>query len=418
MSRLLLISYAFPPLLAPESLLSSRTMNALAARGWDITALSVRPQDTGEPCDPGLEAGLAASIRVVRTRGPAGIVPFAPAAGRIAARAFSRLGLTCERSSLWAPFATRAARRLAREQAFDVVHSWASDHVGNVVGLALRRATGLPWVAHFSDPWLRNPLLVPHPLQRARVARLERAILREADAVVFTTDETVDLVYAGYPGEWRRRAHVIPHGYVPVTVPPPGPRNARLQLLHTGAFYPGTRTPDGLFAGLARLASHRALRGVLQVDLVGPNARQYADAAEAAGLDGIVNLLPAVPFAEVQQLTVRADVLLVIDAPSINSVFLPSKLVDYLAVRKPILGLTPRSGASAALLGRLGFRAVEPDDADAIAGAIGGLIEDWEAGRLALPGGYERVASQYDIRVTAAQLESLLRGASREPVAP
>ena len=42
--------------------------------------------------------------------------------------------------------------------------------------------------------------------------------------------------------------------------------------------------------------------------------------------------------------------LLVIDAPADESLFLPSKLIDYLPARKPILGLTPARGASADLI--------------------------------------------------------------------
>ena len=43
------------------------------------------------------------------------------------------------------------------------------------------------------------------------------------------------------------------------------------------------------------------------------------------------------PFAESARRAAAADVLLVIDAPADESLFLPSKLIDYLPAGKPIL---------------------------------------------------------------------------------
>ena len=49
------------------------------------------------------------------------------------------------------------------------------------------------------------------------------------------------------------------------------------------------------------------------------------------------------PFLESARIAASADVLLVIDAAAEDNLFLPSKLIDYLPLAKPILGLTPRS---------------------------------------------------------------------------
>ena len=64
-----------------------------------------------------------------------------------------------------------------------------------------------------------------------------------------------------------------------------------------------------------------------------------------------------------------ADGLLVIDAPAKKSVFLPSKLIDYLGAGRPILGLTS-PGTSANLINQLGGWVASPDDVEAVAAAI------------------------------------------------
>jgi hypothetical protein len=101
-------------------------------------------------------------------------------------------------------------------------------------------------------------------------------------------------------------------------------------------------------------------------------------------------------------------VLLVIDAPADDSLFLPSKLIDYLPLRRPILGLTPPRGASADLIRRLGYPVVAPDDETAIAGQIEALLDLKQAGRLGASPVHDTVASEYDIRDTTRAFADIL----------
>ena len=90
------------------------------------------------------------------------------------------------------------------------------------------------------------------------------------------------------------------------------------------------------------------------------------------------------------------------------SVFLPSKLVDYLPFRKPILGLTPPQGASANLLRRLQCPIVPPDDTNAIASAISDLLGRWHSGTLAVDASFAATAAEFDIRNTSRLLSDVL----------
>jgi hypothetical protein len=77
--------------------------------------------------------------------------------------------------------------------------------------------------------------------------------------------------------------------------------------------------------------------------------------AEKLGLGSMVDFYEQLPYINSLQDSAMCDVLLLIDAPSSKpSPFLPSKLVDYLMLRKPIFGLISSKGASADLLSRLG----------------------------------------------------------------
>ncbi len=134
----------------------------------------------------------------------------------------------------------------------------------------------------------------------------------------------------------------------------------------------------------------------------------YRRLASALGLDGVVTFTGRVPFAESARLAADADVLLVIDAPADDNLFLPSKLVDYLALAKPILGLTPSRGATADVLRALEQPIVAPDDEAGIASAIGRLIDRKREGHLELPPAYPDILARYDIRTVARQFADLL----------
>jgi hypothetical protein len=252
---------------------------------------------------------------------------------------------------------------------------------------------------------------------------MEEQVVRQATALVFVTEEARDLVMAKYPQNCRRKAFVVPHGFDP-RVQDNGGRthdvrgragiDRPIRLVHTGRFYTGQRTPVALLRALADLNKGEPLHGTLEILLVGPHVQEFARDAEALGVTSLVTFRGRVVPAEAADLAAEADVLLVIDASSNGpSVFLPSKLVDYLAFRKPILGITPEQGASARLLQRLGCPIAAPDDPPAIMAALADLIIRARAGALSVSGNFDSVAAEYDIRRTTELLHQVLLDAFR-----
>ncbi len=411
MKRLLVVSYAFPPQLTPESLLLLRRVRELARLGWGMTVLTIDRDATLEVLDPRLEESLPPGLEVVRPGRVLSPLHAVKGLAKIILKPLTLLGLP-EMQFPWYFFARQALPRLLREREFAAIYSHACYHVSNVVGLALKRRTGLPWVANFSDPWVDNPYLRFTPPQRKISSLLEEAVIREADAVIFVTSQTAAAVMRKYPPEWRKRVHVIPHGYeagIPADPDLHAPRRQRLRLVYTGSFYRGKRTPAGLLRALQILQGNRNLPQELEVRLIGPYAPDYQPLAQTLGLGAVVTCSGPLPFVQSLQEAAAADVLLVIDAPSRGpSLFLPSKLVDYLPFKKPILGLTPQEGASADLLRRLGCPVAAPDDAAAIARAVAGLLDLWQTGKLTVSSRFDAVARQYDIRQTTGLLDKIL----------
>jgi glycosyltransferase involved in cell wall biosynthesis len=410
--RLLAVSWDMPPQSGPRAVQVSRTVRELVSHGWLADIICFDSRSGRYFPDRDLAARLAL---------PSGV-------GRMAVRSLEEswpiraLWRVCppakrlpDEKRVWIGAATRAGLRAARQQQYNALVSFAQPWSDHLIGLRLHRALGLPWVAHFSDPWVAAPEgYAPLPRwQRRMWERWERDVISEAAAVVFVNRQTADATMRRYPPEWARKAHVVPHGFDRADVPPVAPpikdsAERPMRLVYTGRFYGDTRTPAPLFRALARLAKTRELAREASVTLVGPILAEHQNLAASLGLTSIVEFVGRVPFSDSERRASAADVLLVIDAPSADSLFLPSKLIDYLPLGRPILGITPVCGAAADVIRALGYPVAAPDDEAAIAAAIGTLLDAHAAGTLAASPQHPAVAAQYDIRVTARAFADVL----------
>ena len=394
---LLAVSWAMPPMLYPRAIQVSRTLHELSRRGWVSTALCLDAATSPKPvaCDPSLAELYGSGYEAVR-------VPDGLEAG-------ARADVL---RSHWQSPALVALRQVAQTRQFTVLVTFAQPWGDHLIGLKAQRILGLPWVAHFSDPWVDNPYNAHRGDKTLNEWRkLERRVVRRADALVFTNAVTLDLVMAKYPAAWRSKAHVVPHGYdaeLKARCCPDAQPGGPLRMVHVGDLY-GSRGPGGLVDGLLRLSQKMVLKGRLEVALIGRCASDHRGVATGAGLEGVLAVRSQQPYLESLGAAGAADVLLLIDAPSrAPSPFLPSKLVDYLMFRKPILGLTPTEGVAADLLRRIECPVVPPDDGRAIAEAIKTFMDRRESGALPVAPAFDAVARDYDVRVTTDGWEEIL----------
>jgi glycosyltransferase involved in cell wall biosynthesis len=405
--NLLAVSWDMPPMSGPRAVQVSRTLKHLVPLGWDSWVICFRPGSNRYNQDPDLASRLQASRGVT-------LVPTASLEEhlmcRIAWRLAPPLKLLPDEKWVWIRAATRAALRLTTERQFDRLVSFAQPWSDHLVGLRLHRATGLPWIAHFSDPWIDSPYLQGRRWQRRLWARMEATVVRQANALVFVNTQTADRVMQKYPVEWRRKVHVVPHGFdcADVSIARARGTDPRLQLVYTGRFYAGLRTAEAFLRALSMLASRRPLARELHVSFVGTPLEEHHRIAKELRLGDIVEFVGRVPFAESSARAQLADVLLVVDAPATENLFLPSKLVEYLPADKPILALTPSKGATADLVRALGYPLVAPDDEAGIASAVESLIADKQQGRLTVSPDHSRVAQRYDIRTVAQTFADIL----------
>jgi glycosyltransferase involved in cell wall biosynthesis len=237
-----------------------------------------------------------------------------------------------------------------------------SDHLA---GLRIKRKSRCTWVAHFSDPWSDNEFSRRRGLTKFLNRRLERKVIRTCDAVVFTSIETLNLVMRKYPQVYSRKSFVVPHSFESHLDDKAQSVSGPVRMRHIGNFY-GHRTPQALFSALASIqASNPQILDQLVIDLVGNIPQRMLRSKEYRNIpEGLINLISTVSYKESLELMRTSEILIIIDAPADLSVFLPSKLVDYLTYDRPIIGFTPK-GASLDLITKCGGYCADPTDSRA-----------------------------------------------------
>lgn len=429
MRRVLLIAFHFPPFQGSSGL--QRTLSFcrhLPRHGWAPSVLTV---DARAYVQSGKDqvGDVPGGVTVRRA--------FALDAARHLAIRGRYLQATAlpDRWVSWVPAGVVEGIRLIRRLRPDVIWSTYPIATAHVIGWALHRLTGLPWVADFRDPMVetieRTGEQFPRDpaVRRARL-RVEQLVARRATCAVFCTDSARAIFTARYPQVPPSQTAVIENGFdeaifseVEPTSPKPAPAAGRpLVLLHSGVLYRSTdRSPEGLFDAL-RLLLNRGQLGPDDLRIVlraSGNDAEYTDMIAARRLQALVRLAPQVGYREALAEMFAADALLLFQGYTSNPA-VPAKAYEYLRTRRPIFALVDGEGETARLVGRLGAGRIAPmDDAPQIADSLAGLLADLRSGAIRpLADEVIQAHSREDRSAGLARLFDELSGAAGRTAAP
>jgi glycosyltransferase involved in cell wall biosynthesis len=209
------------------------------------------------------------------------------------------------------------------------------------------------------------------------VAPLERRLLRGSDGVVIIADDFLPLLTRW--GVAAERVTVI-ENWAPIDEIPALPRDnawAREHGLESKAvfLYSGTlgfKHDPSLMLKLARWASGQD--ALVLVVSEGPGADWLAE--HALPRDAL-RLLPYQPYERVPEILASADVLVAVLEPEAGAFSVPSKILTYLCVGRPLLAALPADNLAARVVKRSGGGiVVPPGDAHALVAAAESLLAD------------------------------------------
>ena len=385
--KLLLVTLYFPPAGGAGVQRSLKFASHLPALGIETHVLA--PDDPKwVHVDADLPLPTQAWVHRARYIGPSGRRIADEQYGRtgldLALRRASTIGrrlLVPDENVTWNATAIPKAISIVRSEGIDVVMTTSPPGSVHLIGAAVKRATGVKWVADLRDSIVLHPHraadgfgAVAKRKARAGVARL---VASQADAIVTAaesiTKETEGLEPRGPVSTIANGCDFDDFAGLEYT------RSDRFRLTHAGSFF-GQRDPKPFLQALA----DSGLQDVT-VRFVGdfrPGDREFM---EGLGLGDRVELVEYVPRRTSLALQRDSDALLLLipDAGGRGRGVLSGKVFEYLAAERPILAAVPPEGAAAQLIRDTGAGVVAaPDDVAALRDALVEMHARWRDGKL------------------------------------
>ena len=307
----------------------------------------------------------------------------------------------------WVKPSVRFLKKYLAEHPVDVIVTTGPPHSMHLIGQRLHKELGIPWIPDFRDPWSRMYYLKHLPMSARtwrRLRAMEQSVLDDCSTVLAVTP----LVQEEFQAQTKTPVAMITNGYdggdFEQAVEPDGFFN----VVHTGLFA-ADGNPLNLWKALGIKAwADPDFKAALRLRLVGKVDREVYAAIEEAGLKGnVVDLgyrdhLTAVR----EQLAATVLVLPLRNDPEYRPI-LPGKLFEYLASRRPILGIGQEDGAMARVLADTGAGVTAGwDNLDTTRAFIDKAWEQFKAGGVpAVEGDIARFSRRSLTRELAALLE-------------
>lgn len=281
------------------------------------------------------------------------------------------------------PFLIRKCRKYLKIHQVDAIHTVSFPCSSHLIGHELKKEFGVPWIAHFYDPWVDNPLRNIPDSKRRKDAEMEMLVANHADAVIHSNNIIKECWAERYGDRITEKIHIIPFGYsneqVMAFKPFTGvlPQSGKKVVMS----YIGTCAGDRNFQSLIKAVevltkTYSEYKGKLEIRLLGNMLECDKKLIDDKQLWDVFIYVGRKPQSELPKYYQESDIFLVIDSPQSKNVFFPSKLVDYFYYQKPILGISPHIGVTNEFLSTSGNHCFENNDIEGIANYLLQAITD------------------------------------------
>ena len=251
---------------------------------------------------------------------------------------------------------------------YDDIITWSQWHSIHLAALKIKKSfPTLPWIAHLSDPWADNPFLFKYVGYRTIQKPFEKKVIKNADAINFTTNLTRMMVMKKYPNNLINKTYVTPHSYdLSLYKSKKKDNSDKIKITYFGNFY-GPRNPLKFLKALEQLnKSNSNFFKNITFEFIGKWVGNEKWKLNNLNLPkGLIKIEKPISYMESLKRMQDSDMLLILDAPFKISVFFPSKLVDYIGANKPILAITPE-GSCAEIVREVGGFVYYPETISSI----------------------------------------------------
>lgn len=425
LKKLLFLSYYFPPLGMGGTQRSAKFAKYLGEFGWEPTVVTVKPISYWANDESALDE--LKDIRIIRTESldPQRVLtrikgeqPAQAQSGGGSGGIFQKINqkifpfiFVPDTKILWKHHCLEAVDELFKTEKFDAVLTTSPPHSVHLIGMKISQKYKLPWVADFRDSWAGGVVVhEPTIIQRMQNRRLQKKVLRNADALTVVT--------SGIKNEFVKESkqdekiHYIPNGFDPADFEELSePKNDKFTFCHVGSITQFSY-PEVLFKAITVLFEKKPeLAQKIKFKFIGQSViPNFKELMEKYNLADIVEQIGYVAHSDSLKYLKQADALLLIALGKQGACFIPGKTYEYLGALKPVLAITNANDTAEILkLSNLAF-VNEPGNISKIADSIEKMIENPQPIK---PADVE-YAQQFDRKKQTEQLVEILNSITRK----
>lgn len=396
MKRVLIITYYWPPVGGSGVQRWVKFSKYLPSEGWQPVIYTPENPDLGS-IDQSLLADIPAEAEVIKKRifepygiyrkltGSKGQIKIEANPGSDGKKSLLKRFSLWVRSNffmpdprcMWIRPSFRFLKKYLKEHPVDMIISTGPPQSMHLIARKVSLATGIPWVADFRDPWTRIFYFKHLKLSRwaeKKHHKLEQSVLDDATAVVAVSP----LVQKDFAGMTSTPVHLVTNGYDESDYEEAVQSSEDFNIVHTGLL-----TAEGNPVELWKVLGQKCRKdvefaGKFRLTLAGKTDESVLKSIQEAGLEKHVTNLGYIDHDKAVKEQRQASVLIlpIREEPETKAI-LPGKLFEYLAARKPIVGVGTGEGAMANILQETkAGRIFDWNDSDGISRYIDSL---WDA---------------------------------------
>ena len=421
MKRVLVITYYWPPVGGSGVQRWVKFAKYLPSEGWQPVIYTPSNPDLGS-VDESLLSDIPSEAEIIKRRifepygiyrrltGSKGQIKIEANPGATGGKSFlKRLSLWIRSNffmpdprCLWIGPSIRFLKKYLKEHPVDIIVSTGPPQSMHLIARGVSLATGIPWVADFRDPWTKIFYFKHLKLSswaRRKHFELEQKVLDDATAVVAVSP----LVQTDFAAMTSTPVHLVTNGYDESDYIDAVEPDCRFNIVHTGLLT-AEGNPVELWKVLGeKCRSDADFAASFRLTLAGKTDAAVLESIRKAGLDDYLTDMGYIDHnkAVLQQRKASVLILPIREEPETKAI-LPGKLFEYLAARRPIVGVGTGEGAMAAVLKETEAGHIfDWDDSTGISEYVDRLWEAFKAGDSMTP---DADIEKYSRRMTTRKM--------------
>ena len=290
----------------------------------------------------------------------------------------------------------RQAIKKASQNDYEVVYTSSIPSFTHLAGYRIKKKLGskIKWIASFSDPLYKSPYKYDSDSYKeySLLAKLgfhvyiaiymngfyEKIAMKYADEILYISEEQRDFMIENYSPSLqpslKEKSKVIPLNYIPewkmyqLMIEKQGKKEKKppYTIVHLGRVY-GHRRIEKLLEALKELKDENdQLAEFIRFEQYGELLPRYVKLIREYNIADVFLYFEKIPYGDANKKMIDCDVLALFDTilPVENQPYLPSKILEYILLRKEIFAISEKNSPANRLLTQLGYNCCDYDVAE------------------------------------------------------